>query len=49
MLVCRNTPKYFSAETQSKIIARFQFALGETLSKDGAKQRGVKESGAKSK
>ena len=27
MLVCRNTLMYFNAETQAKILARFQFAL----------------------
>ena len=29
MLVCRNTLMYFNAETQSKILARFQFALND--------------------
>jgi len=29
MLVCRNTLMYFNAETQAKIIARFQFALND--------------------
>jgi two-component system CheB/CheR fusion protein len=29
MLVCRNTLMYFNAETQSNIIARFQFALND--------------------
>ncbi len=29
MLVCRNTLMYFNAETQAKIIARFQYALAD--------------------
>lgn len=29
LLVCRNTLMYFNAETQSRILARFHFALGE--------------------
>ncbi|MFE1748642.1 CheR family methyltransferase [Coleofasciculus sp. H7-2] len=29
LLVCRNTLMYFNAETQSKILARFHFALNE--------------------
>ncbi|MBD1921363.1 PAS domain S-box protein [Microcoleus sp. FACHB-831] len=29
LLVCRNTLMYFNAETQSKIVARFHFALNE--------------------
>jgi two-component system CheB/CheR fusion protein len=29
MLVCRNTLMYFNAETQAKILARFQFALND--------------------
>ena len=29
MLLCRNTLMYFNAETQAKIIARFQFALDD--------------------
>jgi len=29
MLVCRNTLMYFNAETQARIIARFQFALND--------------------
>jgi two-component system CheB/CheR fusion protein len=30
LLVCRNTLMYFNAEAQSKILARFHFALGDT-------------------
>ncbi|MGI5132148.1 CheR family methyltransferase [Pseudonocardia sp. CA-107938] len=30
LLVCRNTLMYFNAETQSRILSRFHFALGET-------------------
>ncbi|MEO0455935.1 MAG: CheR family methyltransferase [Cyanobacteria bacterium P01_A01_bin.114] len=30
LLVCRNTLMYFNAETQSRILARFHFALGST-------------------
>jgi two-component system CheB/CheR fusion protein len=29
MLICRNTLMYFNAETQAKILARFQFALND--------------------
>ncbi|HYC32017.1 MAG TPA: CheR family methyltransferase [Gemmatimonadales bacterium] len=29
LLVCRNTLMYFNAETQAKVLARFQFALNE--------------------
>ena len=29
LLVCRNTLMYFNSETQSRILARFHFALGE--------------------
>jgi two-component system CheB/CheR fusion protein len=29
LLVCRNTIMYFNAETQSRILARFHFALGD--------------------
>ncbi|MGH3940641.1 MAG: CheR family methyltransferase [Pseudonocardiaceae bacterium] len=29
LLVCRNTLMYFNAETQSRVLARFHFALGE--------------------
>ena len=30
LLVCRNTLMYFNAETQSRILARFHFALNDT-------------------
>jgi two-component system CheB/CheR fusion protein len=30
LLVCRNTLMYFNAEAQSKLLARFHFALNET-------------------
>jgi len=30
LLVCRNTLMYFNAETQTKVLARFHFALGDT-------------------
>jgi two-component system CheB/CheR fusion protein len=29
MLICRNTLMYFNAETQAKVLARFQFALND--------------------